>query len=99
MEAKAPRLTHSYSSDIHNHGTCCFENGSDLEQLIDVVPDVIVRKSGVEDLEVGVVHKLKDETGSLGLGVSDDVEELDHIRTATKVLENLNLPLDLQAAA
>mmetsp|Transcript_12929 Transcript_12929/g.36903 ORF Transcript_12929/g.36903 Transcript_12929/m.36903 type:complete len:382 (-) Transcript_12929:17-1162(-) len=66
-----------------------------LEQLEDVVPDVVVRQGGVQDLEVGVVHVLEDEGGGLALRVADDVEELDDVGSAAHVLEDLDLALDL----
>ena len=66
-----------------------------LEQLEYIVPDVVVRQGGVQDLEVGVVHVLEDEGGGLALRVADDVEELDDVGTAAHVLEDLDLALDL----
>ena len=40
-----------------------------LQELGDVIPNVIVGKGGVEDLEVCVVDVLKDEGRGLGLDV------------------------------
>ncbi len=69
-----------------------------LEQLEDVIPDVVVGKCRVQNLEVCVVHILEDETGCLGLRISDDIQKLDDIRAPAKVLKNFDLPLDLHAA-
>lgn len=38
-----------------------------LEQLVDVVPDVVVGQARVEDFEVGVVDVLEDQGGGLAL--------------------------------
>mmetsp|Transcript_9124 Transcript_9124/g.28278 ORF Transcript_9124/g.28278 Transcript_9124/m.28278 type:complete len:520 (-) Transcript_9124:64-1623(-) len=65
------------------------------QQLKDVVADVVVRQPRVEHLEVGVVYVLEDEAGRLGLRVTHDVHQLDGVRPAAQVLQDLDLALDL----
>mmetsp|Transcript_2849 Transcript_2849/g.8330 ORF Transcript_2849/g.8330 Transcript_2849/m.8330 type:complete len:231 (+) Transcript_2849:733-1425(+) len=66
-----------------------------LQQLVDIEPDVVVRERLIQHLEVGVVDILKNEAGSLRLRVADNVQQLNDVRTATEVLQYLDLPLDL----
>ena len=66
-----------------------------LEQLEHIEAHVVVGEAGVKDLEVDVVHVFGDETGYLGAGITDDVEEGEDVGAACKVLENLDLALDL----
>lgn len=68
---------------------------TNLEQLEDVIPYVVVAQRCVQHLEIGVVDILKDEGGRLGLWVPYDVEELDDVGAAVQVLQDLDLPLDL----
>ena len=63
---------------------------------MDVVPDVIVYQSGVQRLEVCVVHVLKDQAGGLGLGIPDHVQQLYDIGASAEVLQDFDLSLDLQ---
>ena len=97
-EAELPLLVvdhHVVRLDVAVHHAVGVAVVQRLEQLEDVVPDVVVRQGRVQDLEVGVVHVLKDEGGGLALRVADDVEELDDVGTAAHVLEDLDLALDL----
>ena len=54
---------------LYGYGRCAraheYVKGTYAKELVDIIPNVVVAQRGVEDLEVGVLHKLKDERGSL----------------------------------
>mmetsp|Transcript_4296 Transcript_4296/g.9737 ORF Transcript_4296/g.9737 Transcript_4296/m.9737 type:complete len:330 (-) Transcript_4296:185-1174(-) len=66
-----------------------------LEKLKYVVPNIIIREGGVQNLEIGIVHMLEDEGGGLGLGIPHDVEELDDVGSPAHVLKYLDFAFDL----
>jgi len=65
-----------------------------LEQLEDVVPNVIIGQSGVQSLEVEVVHVLEDQARRLGDRISDNIQQLDDVLAPGEVLQDLDLALD-----
>jgi hypothetical protein len=65
-----------------------------FEKLKDVITNVIVCESRIEYLEIGIVDIFKDKRRSLGLWISDNVEELNNVGSSTHVLENLDFALD-----
>jgi len=66
-----------------------------LEELKDVVPNIDIVEFGVQAPKVRVVYELEDERGRLALRVANDIEEGDDVGAAGKVLQNLDLALDL----
>jgi hypothetical protein len=66
-----------------------------LEKLKDVITNIIIREGGIQDLEVRVVNVFEDEGRGLGLRIAYNVEQLDNVGTATHVLKDLDLPLNL----
>lgn len=69
---------------------------TNLQELVDVVPNVIVSKSRIQHFEVCVVHILENEAGSLGVGISDNIQQLDNVGATAQVLQDFYLALDLQ---
>lgn len=67
------------------------------QDFVDVVADVEVGECRVKNLEIGVVHVLKDEAGRFGVRVPHYVQELNHVRAAGQVLQDLDLPEDGRA--
>lgn len=61
------------------------------QDLVDVVPHVVVRKGRVQDLEVCVCYVLEDQTRGFRVWVTDDIQQLDNIWTTAQVLQNLDL--------
>mmetsp|Transcript_24785 Transcript_24785/g.44546 ORF Transcript_24785/g.44546 Transcript_24785/m.44546 type:complete len:298 (-) Transcript_24785:194-1087(-) len=66
-----------------------------LEKLKNIIPNIIIRERGIQNLEIGIIHMLKDKRGSLGLGIPHHIEELDDVRPPAHVLEYLDLAFDL----
>ena len=66
-----------------------------FQKLVDVVSNVIIREGGIQDLEVGVIDVLKNETWRLRLRVANNVQKLDDIFAAAQVLQYFYLSLDL----
>ena len=63
------------------------------EQLMDVVPNVYVCEGGIQQFEVCVGHVFKHQRRSFAARVAHSVEQLDHIRTATQILQDLDLEI------
>jgi uncharacterized protein (DUF433 family) len=80
---------------ISVHDTLAVTEVQRLEQLIDVEPDIVVREARVQGTEIGVVDCLENQARSLALVVPNNVEQSYDVRTASKILENLDLSLDL----
>jgi hypothetical protein len=66
-----------------------------LEELINVEANIIVREAGVQGTEIGVVDGFKDQAGSLALVVPNNVEQSYDVGSASKILVNLDLSLNL----
>lgn len=77
------------------HDTLAVTEVQRLEELVDVEADIIVREAGVQGAEIGVVDSLKHQARSLALVVPNNVEQSYDVRTASKILENLDLSLNL----
>lgn len=80
---------------ISVHDTLAVTEVQRLEKLINVEADIIVREPRVQGTEIGVVDCLEDQARSLALVVPNNVEQSYDIRTASKVLKNLDLSLNL----
>ncbi len=61
------------------------------QYLVDVVPDIEIGQSWVQDFEVCVVDVLEDQTRRLGVWIPDDVQQFDDVGTPAQVLQDLNL--------
>jgi hypothetical protein len=81
--------------DISVHDALAVTEVQRLEELVDVEADIIVRKPGVQRAEVGVVDSLEDQAGSLALVIPNNVQQSHNIGTASEILENLDLSLNL----
>jgi hypothetical protein len=81
--------------DISVHDALAVTEVERLEQLVDIETNVVVGEPRVERPEIGVVDSLKDKTGSFALIVADHIQQCHYIRTTGKVLQNLDLTLDL----
>ena len=66
-----------------------------LQQLVNVVPHVVIDELGVQASEVGVVDVLEDQRGRLALRVAHHVQQGHHVGPARQVLQDLDLALDL----
>lgn len=66
-----------------------------LEQLEQVESNVKVAQCWVEHLEIQIVNVLEHQRRSLRYGVLDYIKQPDDVRSATEILQNLDLPLDL----
>ena len=67
-----------------------------LQQLVQIVPYVMVNQGWVQNLEICVVDILKHQAGSPGLRVPDYIQKLDNVCAPTDVLQDLDLSLDLR---
>ena len=65
-----------------------------LEQLEHIEAHVVVGEAGVKDLEVHVVHVLRDQARDLRRLVAHNIEQRDDVRAASKVLQDLDFTLD-----
>ena len=54
-----------------------------------------VRKARVQDPKIHIVHIFHDQTRYPRSRIADDVQEGDDVRTAGKILEDLDLSFDL----
>lgn len=81
--------------DISVHDALAVTEIERLEELVDIEANIIVGEARIECPEVGVVDSLKDQTGSFALIVADHIQQRNDIRAAGKVLQNLDLTLDL----
>merc|ERR1712187_902089 len=63
-----------------------------LEDLIHVVPDIVVSETLIEFAEVGIacVYELSNDRGSFGKRISDHVDEFDDVHTLLESLQNLD---------
>lgn len=80
---------------ISVHDTLAVTEVQRLEELVDVEADVVVREAGVQGTKIGVVDSFKDQAGSLALVVPNNVQQSYNVGTASKVLEDLDLSLNL----
>jgi hypothetical protein len=80
---------------ISVHDTLAVTEVQRLKELINVEADIIVREARVQGPEISVVDCLKDQAGSLALVVPNNVEQSYDVGAASKILENLDLSLDL----
>uniref|UniRef100_A0AAG5D8W7 Secreted protein n=1 Tax=Anopheles atroparvus TaxID=41427 RepID=A0AAG5D8W7_ANOAO len=65
-----------------------------LQQLVQIVPDVVVCERLVELLEVRIVHMLEDEGRRTGDRILHDRQQRDDVGAAPEILQNLNLAFD-----
>ena len=66
-----------------------------LEQLEHIEAHVVVGEAWVEDLEVHVVHVLRDQARDLRRLVAHNIKQRDDVWAASKVLQDLDFALDL----
>jgi hypothetical protein len=66
-----------------------------LEQLKNIIPNVKVGQRGIQNLEIRIIHMLKNERGSLALRIPHHIQQLNNIRPPTHILQNLDLALNL----
>ena len=77
---------------VHDaHGVTILES---LQQLVNVVPDVVIRQRGIQRLEVKVVDVLEDQAWSFGDRVSHNIQQLDDVLATGQILQNFNLTFD-----
>lgn len=74
----------------------CTLMSSYLQQLVQIVPYVVVDQGRVKNLEICVVDILKHQTGCPGLRVPDYIQELDDVCAPADVLQDFDLSLDLR---
>ena len=80
--------------DIAMHDALRVAVEKSLEELGNIEADVVVRESGVEELEVGVVDILEDKAWGFALGLANEVKQLDDVGPTGEVLQDLDLTLD-----
>ncbi len=84
---------------------------TNLEEFIDVIPNIVILKFGIELSELGVVNifeyqrwrlalrpsqfNLCKQHGQSDLIISDNIKQGDDVRPARQVLQDLDLSLDL----
>lgn len=66
-----------------------------LQQFKDIIPYIEIRQRRIQNLEISVIHMLKDKTGRLALWVSYNIQKLNDICPPTHILKNLNLTFNL----
>lgn len=81
--------------DIPVHNALAVTEIQRLQKLINVETDIIIGKARVQGAEVCVIHVFENQTWSLALAITDDIEQGHYIRTPRQVLKNLDLTLDL----
>ena len=66
-----------------------------LQQLKDIIPYIKITQCRVQNLEIRIVHMLKNKTGSLTLRIPHHIQQLDNIRPPAHILQNLDFTLNL----
>ncbi len=80
--------------DIPMHHTIGMAIIQRLEQLKNVVPNIEIRKRRVQNLEIRVVHMLKNETRRFTLRIPHNVQQLNDVRPPTHVLQDFDSAFD-----
>mmetsp|Transcript_11268 Transcript_11268/g.24451 ORF Transcript_11268/g.24451 Transcript_11268/m.24451 type:complete len:303 (+) Transcript_11268:518-1426(+) len=66
-----------------------------LEKLKYVIPNIIIRQRRIQYLKVGIIHMFENQTGGLALRIPHHIQQLNDVRPAAHILQNLDLALDL----
>lgn len=68
--------------DVPVHNAFAVAEVQRLEEFEDIEPNIVVHKSRIQRPEVCVVHVLENQTGSLALTISHNIQECNDIRPA-----------------
>lgn len=68
--------------DIPMHDALAVTEIQRLQQLVDVIPHVIVNEPGIQRAEIGVVDVLEHQAGGLALAVAHHVQQGDDVGPA-----------------
>jgi hypothetical protein len=91
-----PRMTKIKCLATHQqHDTTDVNHRPHFDQLKHVISHIEIRKSRVQDPKIHIMHIFHDQTRYPGSRIADEVQEGDDIRTAGKILEDLDLSFDL----
>mmetsp|Transcript_3399 Transcript_3399/g.7543 ORF Transcript_3399/g.7543 Transcript_3399/m.7543 type:complete len:331 (+) Transcript_3399:546-1538(+) len=80
--------------DIPMHHTIGMAIIQRLEQLKNIIPNVKIRKSRVQNLEICIVDMLENEARSLTLRIPHHVQQLNDVRSPTHVLQDFDFAFD-----
>jgi hypothetical protein len=80
--------------NVAMHDTVGMTIVESFEKLKDVIANIVIGESRIEHLEICIIDVFKDERGSLGLRIADDIKELNNVGSATHVLKNLDFAFD-----
>lgn len=86
---------HIVGLDITVHDALAVTEIQGLQELENVEADIVVGEARVQGAEVRVIDGFKDQARGLALVVPNNVKQCDNIGATGKILENLDLSLDL----
>jgi hypothetical protein len=66
-----------------------------LEQFKNVIAHIIIRETRIENFEFGVINTFEDERGSLGLIVSNQIQQTNNVGATRQILKNFDFSLNL----